>query len=167
MQKGIALPQFSECFRERTEDWWETFAEMEGALRQMMDEDKDHTRGAEIVAQMEDTLNLVFDEISFEMGFNGEKYELILTPEGDRVKLFELVYFQKHVPKEVLEHWNILVGRQPIRDIGLRTDDGWVSPGMTCRSGWRSRVKTVLLSPPTVKSCCPCCGKRKAGPGGC
>ena len=124
-QKGISLPQFSECFRERTEDWWETFAEMEGALRQMMDEDKDHTRGAEIVAQMEDTLNLVFDEISFEMGFNGEKYELILTPEGDRVKLFELVYFQKHVPKEVLEHWNILVGRQPIRDIGLRTDDGW------------------------------------------
>lgn len=124
-KKGIALPQFSECFRERTEDWWETFAEMEGALRQMMDEDKDHTRGAEIVAQMEDTLNLVFDEISCEMGFNGEKYELILTPEGDRVKLFELVYFQKHVPKEVLEHWNILVGRQPIRDIGLRTDDGW------------------------------------------
>ena len=124
-QKGISLPQFSECFRERTEDWWETFAEMEGALRQMMDEDKDHTRGAEIVAQMEDTLNLVFDEISFEMGFNGEKYELILTPEGDRVKLFELVYFQKHAPKEVLEHWNILVGRQPIRDIGLRTDDGW------------------------------------------
>ena len=124
-KKGISLPQFWECFRERTENWWETFAEMEAELRQMMDEDKDHTRGAEIVAQMEETLNLVFDEISFEMGFNGEKHELILTPEGDRVKLFELVYFQKHAPKEVLEHWNILVGRQPIRDIGLRTDDGW------------------------------------------
>lgn len=121
----ITLPQFSECFRERTEDWWETFAEMEAELRQMMDEDKEHTRGAEIVAQMEDTLNLVFDEISFELGFNGEKYELILTPEGDKVNLFELVYFRKHAPKEVLEHWNILVGRQPIRNIGLRTDDGW------------------------------------------
>lgn len=102
-KKGIALPQFSECFRERTEDWWETFAEIEGSLRQMMDADTDHTRGAEIVAQMEDTLNLVFDEISFEMGFNGEKYELILTPEGDRVKLFELVYFQKHAPRRC---WN-------------------------------------------------------------
>ena len=124
-KKGISLPQFSECFRERTEDWWETFAEMEAELRQMMDEDKDHTRGAEIVAQMEETLNLVFDEISFEMGFNGEKHELILTPEGDKVKLFELVYFQKHAPKEVLEHWNILVGRQPLQNIGLRTDDGW------------------------------------------
>ena len=124
-KKSISLPQFSECFRERTEDWWETFAEMESELRQMMDEDKDHTRGAELVSQMQETLNLVFDEISFEMGFNGEKYELILTPEGDKVKLFELVYFQKHAPKEVLEHWNILVGRQPIQNIGLRTDDGW------------------------------------------
>ncbi len=124
-KKSISLPQFSQCFRERTVDWWETFAEMEAQLRQMMDEDKDHTRGAEIVAQMEDTLNLVFDEISFEMGFNGEKHELILTPEGDEVKLFELVYFRKHAPKEVLEHWNILVGRQPSQNIGLRTDDGW------------------------------------------
>ena len=124
-KKGISLPQFSECFRERTEDWWETFAEMESELRQMMDEDKDHTRGAELVSQMQETLNLVFDEISFEMGFNGEKYELILTPEGDKVKLFELVYFQKHAPKEVLEHWNILVGRQPLQNIGLRTEDGW------------------------------------------
>ena len=128
-KKGISLPQFSECFRGRTENWWETFAEMEAELRQMMDEDKDHTRGAELVAQMEGALNQAFDEISFEMGFNGEKHELILTPEGDKVKLFELVYFQKHAPKEVLEHWNILVGRQPVQNIGLRTNDGWEISG--------------------------------------
>lgn len=124
-KKGISLPQFWECFRERTENCWETFAEMEAELRQMMDEDKDHTRGAELVAQMEGALNQAFDEISFELGFNGEKHELILTPEGDKVKLFELIYFQKHAPKEVLEHWNILVGRQPLQNIGLRTEDGW------------------------------------------
>ena len=128
-KKGISLPQFWECFRERTENCWETFAEMEAELRQMMDEDKDHTRGAELVAQMEGALNQAFDEISFEMGFNGEKHELILTPEGDKVKLFELVYFQKHAPKEVLEHWNILVGRQPVQNIGLRTNDGWEISG--------------------------------------
>lgn len=123
-KQGISLPQFWECFRERTENCWETFAEMEAELRQMMDEDKDHTRGAELVAQMEGALNQAFDEISFEMGFNGEKHELILTPEGDKVKLFELIYFQKHAPKEVLEHWNILVGRQPLQNIGLRTENG-------------------------------------------
>ncbi len=124
-KKGVSLPQFSECFRERTESAWKGFAEQEAQLRRMMDEDKDHTRGAELVAQMEETLNLVFDEISFEMGFNGEKHELILTPEGDKVKLFELIYFRKHAPREVLEHWNILVGRQPSPNTGLRTEDGW------------------------------------------
>ena len=128
-QKGISLPRFAMCFRERTEIFWETFAEMEAELRQMMDDDKDRTRGAEIVAQMQGALNNVFDEVSFEMGFNGEKHELILTPEGDKVNLFELVYFQKHAPKEVLEHWNILVGRQPMQNIGLRTDDGWEISG--------------------------------------
>lgn len=128
-QKGISLPRFAMCFRERTENWWETFAEMEAELRQMMDEDKDYTRGAELVAQMQETLNLVFDEVSFEMGFNGEKHELILTPEGDKVNLFELVYFQKHAPEKILEHWNILVGRQPVQNIGLRTDDGWEISG--------------------------------------
>ena len=124
-KKGISLPQFSECFRERTESTWKDFAQQEAQLRRMMDEDKDHTRGQELVDRVEGILNQAFDEISFEMGVGGEKYELILTPEGDKVKLFELVYFQKHAPKEVLEHWNILVGRQPIRNIGLRTDDGW------------------------------------------
>ena len=93
--------------------------------------------------KLEGALNQVFDEISFEMGVGGEKYELILTPEGDKVKLFELVYFQKHAPKEVLEHWNILVGRQPSPNTGLRTEDAGTSPGRMCRSGWRSRVKTV------------------------
>ena len=124
-ETDISRPWFSMCFRERTESAWKDFAEQEAQLRRMMDEDKDHTRGAEIVVQMEGTLNLVFDEISFEMGFNGEKHELILTPEGDKVKLFELIYFQKHAPREVLEYWNILVGRQPLQNIGLRTEDGW------------------------------------------
>ena len=128
-QKGISLPRFATCFRERTEIFWETFTEMEAELRQMMDDDKDRIRGAEIVAQMQGALNNVFDEVSFEMGFNGEKHELVLTPEGDKVNLFELVYFQKHAPKEVLEHWNILVGRQPMQNIGLRTDDGWEISG--------------------------------------
>ena len=124
-KKGISLPQFSECFRERTESTWKDFARQEAQLRRMMDEDKDHTRGQELVDRVEGILNQAFDEISFEMGVGGEKYELILTPEGDKVKLFELIYFQKHAPKEVLEHWNILVGRQPLPNIGLRTEDGW------------------------------------------
>ena len=124
-KRGISLPQFWACFRERTKSAWEAFAGQEAQLRQIMDADENNERGAELVALCESILNLAFDEISFEMGFNGKKHELILTPEGDKVKLFELCYFQKHAPREVLKHWNILVGRQPSRNIGLRTDDGW------------------------------------------
>ena len=124
-EADISRPWFSMCFRERTESTWKDFAQQEAQLRRTMDEDKDHTRGQELVDRVEGILNQAFDEISFEMGVGGEKYELILTPEGDKVKLFELVCFQKHAPKEVLEHWNILVGRQPLQNIGLRTEDGW------------------------------------------
>ncbi len=128
-EERIALPQFAECFRERTVKWWETFAEREAELRRMMDEDKEHLRGAEIAAQMEEVLHLAFNDISFEIGCNGEKHELILTPEGDKVKLFQLAYFRSHAPEKVLQHWNILVGRQPNPDISLRTDLGWEVSG--------------------------------------
>lgn len=128
-EERIALPQFAECFRELTVNWWETFAEQEAELRRMMDEDKEHLRGAEIAAQMEEVLHLAFNDISFEIGCNGEKHELILTPEGDKVKLFQLAYFRSHAPEKVLQHWNILVGRQPNPDISLRTDLGWEVSG--------------------------------------
>ena len=125
--RRTSLPRFAECFRERTETAWEAFAEQEAALRRTMDEDKNHERGEELIGQCEAILNLAFDSVSFEMGYNGEKYELVLTPEGDKVRLFELVYFQRHAPQEVLEHWNILVGRQPVENIGLRSDRWEVS----------------------------------------
>lgn len=123
-EEHIALPRFGECFRERTETAWEAFMKQEARLRRIMDEDKNHDRGGELVDQCENILNLAFEDISFEMGYNGEKYELILTPEGNRVRLFELVYFRRHAPEEVLKRWNILVGRQPNPDIGLRSN-GW------------------------------------------
>ncbi len=110
-------------FRERTQVAWNRFVEEEEEIRHIMDEDKNHERGEEIIDKCEDILNIAFDNISFEMGYNGEKYEIILTPEGDKVKLFELVYFANHVPECILDNWNILVGRQANENIGLRIDD--------------------------------------------
>ena len=166
-KKGISLPQFSECFRERTEDWWETFAEMEAELRQMMDEDKDHTRGAEIVAQMEETLNLVFDEISFEIGFNGEKHELIFTRRGIRSNCLSWSTSRSTPPRRCwstgISLWAVSLSRTSACVLRM----SGTSPGRMCRSGWRSRVKTASPSPPTAKSCCLCSGRKKAGPGGC
>ena len=53
----------------------------------------------------------------------GEKYELILSPEGLRSRLFPLVYFQQQAPESVLAHWNIRVGRQPAPGFLLRTGE--------------------------------------------
>ena len=98
---------------------------MEGSLRQMMDEDKDHTRGAEIVAQMEETLNLVFDEISFEMGFNGEKYELILTPEGTRSNCLSWSTSRSTPPKRCWSTGTFWWAVNPSKTSVCVSDDGW------------------------------------------
>ena len=124
-RRRLSLPRFEKNFRERTQEAWAAFSQIEVELRQIIETDETHQRGEELVEKCGNALKTALRDTSFELGFNGEKYELILTPEGDKVKLFELVYFQKHAPKEVLEHWNILVGRQPLQNIGLRTEDGW------------------------------------------
>lgn len=78
--------------------------EEEAEIRKIIDEDKNHERGQELVDKCQDIFYSAFEELSFEIGFNGDKYELILTPEGDKVNLFELVYFRDHAPEAVNEH---------------------------------------------------------------
>lgn len=120
-EETLTFPRFQKCFRERTEAAWKAFAETEAEIRRIMDEDKSHERGEELSQKIQSILNLAFYEVSFEFGFNGEKYELILTPEGNRVALFPFLYFREHAPEAVLKYWNILVGRSPSRDLILRS----------------------------------------------
>ncbi|WP_317380375.1 suppressor of fused domain protein [uncultured Intestinimonas sp.] len=122
-RRRLALPRFEKNFRERTEDAWAAFAQVEGELRQIMDSDQTHQRGEELIETCGNALKTALRDTSFELGFNGEKYELILSPEGLRSRLFPLVYFQQQAPESVLEHWNILVGRQPCEGFELRAGD--------------------------------------------
>ena len=110
--KRVTLPFFRVPFRERTQKAWTAFEGEEVEIRAMMDADKTHERGEEIVDRIERILRLAFEDVSFEVGFNGVKHELILTPEGNRMKLFELVYFRSHAPASVLRHWEITLGRR-------------------------------------------------------
>lgn len=110
--KRVTLPFFQVPFRDRTQKAWAAFEGEEAEIRAMMDADKTHERGEEIVDRIERILRLAFEDVSFEVGFNGVKHELILTPEGNRMKLFELVYFRSHAPASVLRHWEITLGRR-------------------------------------------------------
>mgnify|MGYP000110983948 CR=1 FL=1 len=109
----MSLPRFEKNFRERTQEAWAAFSQIEAELRQIIDTDETHQRGEELVEKCGNALKTALRDTSFELGFNGEKHELILSPEGLRSRLFPLVYFQKQAPESVLEHWNIWVGRQP------------------------------------------------------
>ena len=122
-RRRLALPMFEKNFRERTEEAWAAFAEIESNLREIIDTDALRERSEEIMGMCSRALEIAITSTAFELGFNGEKYELILSPEGFRYRLFPLVYFQSQAPKSVLEHWNILVGRQPCDGFELRAGD--------------------------------------------
>ena len=127
-EEGSALPRFEKNFRERTQEAWVAFAGIEGELRAIMEADKLRERSEEIIEKCSGALELALSSPAFELGFNGEKYELILSAEGSRAGLFPLVYFQCHAPASVREHWNILVGRQPSAEFSLRSGPDEIRP---------------------------------------
>ncbi|WP_457789994.1 suppressor of fused domain protein [Anaeromassilibacillus sp. SJQ-5] len=122
-RRRLSLPRFEKNFRERTQEAWAAFSQIEAELREIMDTDKTHRRSEELIEKCGNALKTALRDTSFELGFNGEKYELILSPEGFRSRLFPLVYFQKQAPESVLEHWNIWVGRQPCEGFELRAGE--------------------------------------------
>ena len=118
--RNLALPLGMKSFRARTEEAWNDFLEGEKELRDLMDREDREAVGEKLVDLCSELLAPAFSSPAFELGHNGEKYELILVPEGDRTRLFQLAYFQKHAPRELLDKWNILVGRTRSRGFGLR-----------------------------------------------
>ena len=101
----LALPRFEAPFRVRVEQAWQDFAREEEALRAMMAEGQDQAP----VQRCQALLDLAFEQVSFALGVHAGRYQLVLDPKGDRLKLFALVYFQRRAPAEVLAHWDILV----------------------------------------------------------
>ena len=122
-RRRLSLPRFEKNFRERTQEGWAAFSQIEAELRQIIETDETHQRGDELIEKCGNALRSALGDTAFELGFNGEKYELILSPEGLRSRLFPLVYFQKQAPESVLEHWNIWVGRQPCEGFELRAGE--------------------------------------------
>lgn len=122
-RRRLSLSRFEKNFRERTQEAWAAFSQIEAELRQIIDTDETHQRGDELIEKCGNALKTALRDTSFELGFNGEKYELILSPEGLRSRLFPLVYFQRQAPESVLEHWNIWVGRQPCAGFELRAGE--------------------------------------------
>lgn len=126
-KENLSLPIGIKPFRIRTREAWDAFLAGEGELRALMDQKDRSAVSEQLVSKCAGLLAPAFANPAFELGFNGEKYELILSPEGDRTRLFQLAYFQKHAPKELLDKWNVIVGRTRSERFGLRMDGQDVS----------------------------------------
>ena len=119
-RRRLALPMGLKPFRQRVLEGWASFWQGEEELRRLLDRKDREVISEEVIAKCSQLLSPVFEDAAFELGRNGEKYELILTPEGDRARLFKLVYFQRRAPKALLEQWKVQVGRSRSSGFGLR-----------------------------------------------
>jgi len=87
-------------FKTRVENFWKGFSEEESIYRNLIDEKRfDEVR--ESVNALVDDLNL-----AFEIGGANNKYELVLTGEGNKTKCILANYCIKNVLTELLEKWN-------------------------------------------------------------
>lgn len=118
-KKLINCPRFDSPFRERVERAWEQFVEREQELRELIDQ-----RGEADPDVLVETVHNIFmgtlKNLSFELGHNGEKYELVLTPEGNALRLFMINYVAKCAPESIRKNWNIVQGRNASEGFGLR-----------------------------------------------
>ena len=119
-RRGLALPVGVKPFRVRAEEGWASFLAGEGELRALMEEADREAVSEQLVSRCSQLLAPAFANIAFELGRSGEKYELILVPEGDRPRMLQLIYFRQHAPRALLENWDIKVGRTRSENFGLR-----------------------------------------------
>lgn len=109
-----------DSFKNRVAKFWDTFSEKESQIRKMMD---DKVEGEKLIAFVDEVLQTAFHKVYFEMGVNEEgKYELILTPEGDRVKLIQIHYWLQHAPESLLDKWNFHSTKPGKGNSGFRLD---------------------------------------------
>lgn len=91
-------------FKNRVARFWQAFSEEEAQIREMMDNKAD---GETLISFVDSILQIAFGKVYFHMGKNNEgKYELILTPEGDRTRLMQLHYWLQYAPAKLWERWN-------------------------------------------------------------
>lgn len=106
----LTFPEFDKNFSQRIEDGWKKFAAGEEELRRLISEDADSD---DITGYCHELLEDTFTDFCYELGFNGEKYDLILSPDKNKLMLYLFDEFKKRAPESVKEHWNIILGRQP------------------------------------------------------
>ena len=121
---SLAFPRFSHCFRERVETVWRRFSEEMPEIERLLQYPDRNAVSERIVDTVSGIMSEAIDGIAFEIGFNGERFELSLSPEAGRVRLFEICELLRRAPAEIRESWDLRAGKMRKPDFKLNTDAG-------------------------------------------
>lgn len=101
-------------FRIQTATFWKVFFQEEKSLRQLLDQDDHH---ALIKRRMKQLLDICMSDCAFSISkkANG-RYELVLSPQKDKLFILYLRYLINQVPKTLLHLWDFYYANQPWED---------------------------------------------------
>lgn len=117
-EEALQFPRFPVDFPKMVEASWTNFAKHEAKLRQMLDEKQDQE---EILRFTEQALRPIMHDAYFQVGKDGDRYNLIFATDSSRASILEYLYFEKNVPAELKENWNIHCGAPQVTDIENRS----------------------------------------------
>lgn len=126
-ESRLAMPFFQQCFRLRVEKAWQYFLAHETALYANLQTKSATLTPSDDAPTIHTWLHIAFDHIAFEVRFEGGQPTLILTPEGAKVKLFEIEYFYRQAPAIARERWRIEIGRPATSNLLLQIHDQTVA----------------------------------------
>lgn len=115
-------------FKEKTKLAWEKFLAKEEIYRALARNELSTKQSGQVFDELLDLLDEVINGIIFEIGFNGEKPEIIFSPNGMRTTLLMMDYFVDQAPEAVKKNWNLIIGRKMrMKNGALRVEDQKIS----------------------------------------
>lgn len=100
-------------FKLRVEEFWKKFQLKELELYQMIRSQDDPEA---IMSRIQELLDVAFDSVYFELSENEDKCEIILTPEGNRVKWILYHYWVQLAPEDLKTRWNFYAAKPPVSE---------------------------------------------------
>lgn len=105
-------------FKHRVREFWHTFSNEKQKYETLIDRTQDKSIDSkEIVGEFTKLLNIAFTEPYYNVGKAGDKYELIMTPEGNRNTLLLLNYWKSQMPEGIFDAWNIFTTKPAMSHI--------------------------------------------------
>lgn len=103
-------------FRQRVNEFWNEFLKEEASIKQLM---ADKVDADTLIGALNKIIEKAFNDVAFEVGHNGQKHELILSPNGNKTVLKQIQYLLKYKPEGVDDRWNFYGAKPAIGSEGM------------------------------------------------